>query len=194
MPSQTRSSAALEDDNREFLRKSIATLMMEGIDNKLMLKGICSIAESPRVSFQDLENEIRLAMRMFRPRTLAELYGLCKLEEAKLGCCEMVLEMQWLSTLGYIHYNFHDLRMSFKYNNKLMTLTGTHNATIQWMEGRQSVKLLESDSVQCCTMSVCMYPSTLLQLKTDEKPANNSTLSRLSPLIQEFEDVFCNTY
>ncbi|GKB19422.1 reverse transcriptase [Tanacetum coccineum] len=39
-----------------------------------------------------------------------------------LGGCKMVLGMQWLSTLGDINCNFQNLRMSFKYNNKTMTL------------------------------------------------------------------------
>ncbi|GJX85766.1 hypothetical protein Tco_0336540 [Tanacetum coccineum] len=106
------------------------------------------------------------------------------------GRCEMVLGMRWLSTLGDINYIFQDLRMSFKYNNKVMTLRGTHKAVVHWMEGKQSKKLLESTSVQCCIMSVCMYPPTLLQLRMEEQLENNSTLSCLISLLQDFKDVF----
>nr|GEW71863.1 reverse transcriptase [Tanacetum cinerariifolium] len=35
-----------------------------------------------------------------------------------LGGCDMVLGIQWLSTLGDIKSNFKDLRMEFVYNNK----------------------------------------------------------------------------
>ncbi|GJT97739.1 integrase [Tanacetum coccineum] len=80
--------------------------------------------------------------------------------------------------------------MSFKYNNKVMTLRGTHKAFVHWMEGKQSKKLLESTSVQCCIMSVCMYPPTLLQLRMEEQLENNSTLSFLISLLQDFKDVF----
>ncbi|GKE38453.1 hypothetical protein Tco_1461858 [Tanacetum coccineum] len=65
-----------------------------------------------------------------------------------------------------------------------MTLRGTQKATIQWMEGKQGGKMLESNSVQCCSMSVCIYPPTLLQLE------GNSFMSNLNPILQEFEDVF----
>nr|GEY83971.1 hypothetical protein [Tanacetum cinerariifolium] len=101
-----------------------------------------------------------------------------------LGGCEMVLGMEWLSTLGDISCNFKDLRMSFKYTNKVLTLRGTQIATIQWMKGKQGSKMLESNSVKCCSMSVCMYPPTLLQLK------GKSIMSNLNPILQEFEDVF----
>nr|GEW64266.1 putative mitochondrial protein [Tanacetum cinerariifolium] len=35
-----------------------------------------------------------------------------------LGGCDMVLGIQWLATLGDIRFNFHEMRMDFKYNNK----------------------------------------------------------------------------
>nr|GEX43961.1 hypothetical protein [Tanacetum cinerariifolium] len=71
-----------------------------------------------------------------------------------LGGCEMVLGKEWLSTLGDTSCNFKDLRMSFRYNNKVLTLKGTQKATIQWMEGKQGAKMLESNSMQCCSMYV----------------------------------------
>nr|GEV75481.1 retrotransposable element Tf2 [Tanacetum cinerariifolium] len=42
-----------------------------------------------------------------------------------LGGCDMVLRIQWLSTLGDIRFNFHELRMDFKYNNKKVLLRET---------------------------------------------------------------------
>ncbi|GJV39840.1 retrotransposon-related protein [Tanacetum coccineum] len=58
-----------------------------------------------------------------------------------LGGCDMVLGIQWLSTLGDICYNFHQLKMSFKYNGKHMTLRGTNKSTMYWMTGKQSTRI-----------------------------------------------------
>nr|GEZ13929.1 hypothetical protein [Tanacetum cinerariifolium] len=41
-----------------------------------------------------------------------------------LGCCEMVLGIQWLATLRDIKCNFSKLRMEFMYKEKKMTLRG----------------------------------------------------------------------
>ncbi|GKC49357.1 gypsy/ty3 retroelement polyprotein [Tanacetum coccineum] len=45
-----------------------------------------------------LQHEIELAVRMFKPRTLAELYGLCKLEEARLGVMKQKQKMPLIPT------------------------------------------------------------------------------------------------
>ncbi|GJX87759.1 zinc finger, CCHC-type containing protein, partial [Tanacetum coccineum] len=42
-----------------------------------------------------------------------------------LGGSEMVLGIQWLATLGDIRFNFHELRMDFKYNGSCMQLEAT---------------------------------------------------------------------
>ncbi|GKC03690.1 retrotransposon-related protein, partial [Tanacetum coccineum] len=39
-----------------------------------------------------------------------------------LGACEMVLGVQWLSTLGYIQWNFESMNMEFIYNGKKVIL------------------------------------------------------------------------
>ncbi|GJX58683.1 hypothetical protein Tco_0290073 [Tanacetum coccineum] len=52
-----------------------------------------------------LQNEIGLVMRMFRPRTLAELYGLCKLEEAKLGAMKQKQKMTLFPTARFLNTN-----------------------------------------------------------------------------------------
>ncbi|GJV63482.1 putative mitochondrial protein [Tanacetum coccineum] len=54
-----------------------------------------------------------------------------------LGGCEMVLGMQWLSTLGDINCNFQDLRMI----PTSLPLNKSHDYTIQLKEGTQPVNI-----------------------------------------------------
>ncbi|GJS16173.1 retrotransposable element Tf2 [Tanacetum coccineum] len=95
-----------------------------------------------------------------------------------LGGSEMVLGMQRLSSLGDINCNFRELRISFKYNNKIITLRGTQKGAEQWMEGKQGGKMLTSTFAQCCAMTV--YPTTLLQLQGEEQHENKHSQSSFS--------------
>ncbi|GJT45564.1 hypothetical protein Tco_0954279 [Tanacetum coccineum] len=45
--------------------------------------------------------------------------------------CEMVLSIQWLSTLGNLLTNFKELRMEFKYNGRKVLLKGTQKESQQ---------------------------------------------------------------
>ena len=42
-----------------------------------------------------------------------------------IGGCEVVLGMQWLSTLGEVKWNFAELRMEFLQKGKKMVLRGS---------------------------------------------------------------------
>ncbi|GJW60292.1 retrotransposable element Tf2 [Tanacetum coccineum] len=56
-----------------------------------------------------------------------------------LGECEMVLGIQWLSTLGNILSNFKELRIEFKHNGRKVVLRGTQKANLQWMQGSKTL-------------------------------------------------------
>nr|GEX97690.1 reverse transcriptase [Tanacetum cinerariifolium] len=62
-----------------------------------------------------------------------------------LGGCDMVLGVQWLSTLGDIKWNFHTLRLEFTFQGKKITLRGTQQATMQWMNIKECGKILSSN-------------------------------------------------
>jgi hypothetical protein len=50
-----------------------------------------------------------------------------------LGGCDMVLAIQWLSTLGVIKCDFKNLKMEFEYNGNKVALRGTQKPTMQWI-------------------------------------------------------------
>ena len=66
-----------------------------------------------------------------------------------LGGRDMVLGMQWLSTLGDIKCNLKELRMEFMYNGSKVALRSTPKPTTQWIEGKKQLQMLESTPL-CC--------------------------------------------
>ncbi|GJZ78004.1 hypothetical protein Tco_0642676 [Tanacetum coccineum] len=72
---------------------------------------------------------------------------------------EMVLGIQWLSTLGDIKCNFEDLRMEFVYKNKTMVLRGTPKSNLELMHTNKQNKM-ERQSMQpeFSSMQLCVFP------------------------------------
>ena len=54
-----------------------------------------------------------------------------------LGGCDMVLGIQWLTTLDDIKWNFKKLVMEFEYKMKKVVLRGTRDITLKWMQGKK---------------------------------------------------------
>nr|GEZ08286.1 hypothetical protein [Tanacetum cinerariifolium] len=77
-----------------------------------------------------------------------------------LGGCDMVLGVQWLSTLGVIKMNFQELKMKFKYQGRKVALRGTRKSCLQWMEGSKDL----AQPAQLSFMVLCVYPSTALNM------------------------------
>ncbi|GJS81189.1 reverse transcriptase [Tanacetum coccineum] len=98
--------------------------------------------------------------------------------------CEMVLGIQWLSTLGWIRCDFRNLVMEYTYNNRKIVLKGTQQATIQWMQGKPKKKG-KFVTTELSAMSVCVCPATLMQME-----AKNSHSKEVEILLEEFKSVF----
>ena len=58
-----------------------------------------------------------------------------------LGSCDMILGIQWLSTLGSILWNFEDLIMEFQYKGKRHVLRGSKKVEVGWL-GKNKQKAL----------------------------------------------------
>ncbi|KAH9605981.1 hypothetical protein KSS87_012166 [Heliosperma pusillum] len=53
------------------------------------------------------------------------------------GGCEMVLGVQWLSSLGPVVWDFDQLKMKFMYQGKRVVLRGITNGSLKWISGRK---------------------------------------------------------
>ncbi|GJY93093.1 retrotransposable element Tf2 [Tanacetum coccineum] len=108
-----------------------------------------------------------------------------------LGGCDMVLGIQWLSTLGDIKCNFKELKMRFLYNNTKVCLRGTNKSVTHWLNDRKQIEKLDSNG-KAELMMMSIYPNTGLQLMLMEE--NEQVEIRVEPSLQkvltEYAEVF----
>ncbi|GJR80311.1 hypothetical protein Tco_0151096 [Tanacetum coccineum] len=108
-----------------------------------------------------------------------------------MGGCDMVLGIQWLSTLGDIKWNFQNLKIEFLYNNKRVCLRGTHKSVAHWLDIRKQIKKVKAmDGAELMMLSI--YPNTGLQLMSMEQA--ESIKAKLEPKLQEVIDVYVEVF
>ena len=100
-----------------------------------------------------------------------------------LGSCEMVLGVQWLSTLGPILWDFEALKMEFSYKGKRVLIRGTKKSVVEWMSGKKVHKAM-NHSAQLFTLQL----RNVEQLATHNNPTTQ--VPQLSALLKEFADLF----
>nr|GEZ28980.1 hypothetical protein [Tanacetum cinerariifolium] len=102
--------------------------------------------------------------------------------------CEMILGIQWLSTLDDI--KFKELRMEFMYENKKMVLRGTPKSNSEWMSNhRQNNVERQGKQPEFSSMQLCVYPSLEISLMKMEGTSKEMQ-SELQQIVEEFADVF----
>lgn len=107
----------------------------------------------------------------------------------------MVLGIQWLILLGSILWNFSELRMEFKVNNRKVVLRGSPHPRLQMMQCKSLEKSLKLPAGMCkaqfCSLMV-------MKEGMDAKEGNNNKHEELSQecqaqldgLLCKYEDVF----
>ncbi|XP_074369113.1 uncharacterized protein LOC141709470 [Apium graveolens] len=104
-----------------------------------------------------------------------------------LGSCDMVLGIQWLSTLGPVYWDFQQLKMDFLVDNEPVVLKGIQPRKLKVIEKQPSAKML-NNAAQLCFIQLC-HTSTEIDMTL--KCSNNDTEHpELQKLKSEFQAVF----
>ncbi|GKC89619.1 hypothetical protein Tco_1150268, partial [Tanacetum coccineum] len=107
-----------------------------------------------------------------------------------LGGCELVIWVQWLSTLGTIQWNFKELRMQFDYGGQKVVLRGTHQAELAWLTGKKLSKLVsQTVNVQVSSLC-CVEQSATLHLMHYNDDQGSHMNEEMNQLLKEYADVF----
>lgn len=108
-----------------------------------------------------------------------------------LGSCDMVLGIQWLSTLGPIYRDFKQLKMEFIYNDIPVSLKGVPSQKLKVLEGKPSVKLI-SNASQLCMIQVVQKQETICKPMNIE--AVEGTGSSLYPELEILKDKYSSVF
>ncbi|GJW67106.1 reverse transcriptase [Tanacetum coccineum] len=95
------------------------------------------------------------------------------------GGCEMVLGVQWLSTLGDIKWNFKNLTMEFELMGKRIMLRGTKQTTLQSMQGKNVQKKSKNREAELYSLMLGVYLQLNKYIVKDKFPI---------PVIEELMD------
>ncbi|GJW55942.1 retrotransposon protein, putative, ty1-copia subclass [Tanacetum coccineum] len=106
-----------------------------------------------------------------------------------LGGYDMVFETQWLSILGDINYNFEYLIMKFNHNGKRIVSRGSHNGSLQWIQGKQIIIEGQWKHAQLASIVACVYHAQPMQVHGETTNTCTSKLP-LQHLLDTYVDVF----
>ncbi|XP_074271624.1 uncharacterized protein LOC141595557 [Silene latifolia] len=108
-----------------------------------------------------------------------------------LGGCDMVLGIQWLSTLGTVSWNFKQLKMEFMYNKRKHVLRGLAPQKIKTMVGGPSCKMIETAAHLCFLKinTIASEGSNILCCSNGVRSMGDYP-PELRQLLQGYKDIF----
>ncbi|GJV04300.1 retrovirus-related pol polyprotein from transposon 17.6 [Tanacetum coccineum] len=111
-----RSGSSYDDPLVEIKKIKHVKSVQEYIDEYDKLLCRVELSEEQSISFflAGLQNDVEVAVRMFKPRSLVELYGLAKLQEANLNAMRIVVDndeedIVWEPTNEDVDYELSDV-------------------------------------------------------------------------------------
>ena len=105
-----------------------------------------------------------------------------------LGCCDLVLGVQWLATLGPILWDFQQLRMEFNYQGKKFVLRSANPIGIR-LVGAKSFSQIVQQGGQLCFLQPCAASNDDNFLGCNIEPTS-STPAIVETLLEEFDGIF----
>jgi len=103
-----------------------------------------------------------------------------------LGSCEMVLGIQWLTSLGPILWDFEKLRMEFQKEGRRIVLRGTQKSEVEWMGGKKWQHSIQKNTQLYAIHVQCTYQA--LGVESDETA--HSASPEVHRVLQQYADIF----
>lgn len=108
-----------------------------------------------------------------------------------LGVYEMVLGIQWLSTLGPVLWNFEELRMEFTIQGRRVVLRGTRKGTLQWLTGKQMQSTISKHTyTNSSPQMFALYLQPTLQSLTPKPTTTHTQHPTIDQLLGQYSDIF----
>ncbi|XP_074297152.1 uncharacterized protein LOC141627838 [Silene latifolia] len=108
-----------------------------------------------------------------------------------LGGCEMVLGVQWLSSLGPVVWDFDKLRMEFMFQGKKVVLRGVTNGDLRWISGRSEVDMEKGSKFGLGQMfAIHVQPGQSETPPTIEGQVPPAIPIEISKVLENFQDLF----
>ena len=114
--------------------------------------------------------------------TLSDMEHTTDIYIVPLGCCDMVLGIQWLATLGSILWNFAELTMEFSVKGEKQLLQGNRQVDVKWPKGKEQRALLQAAQLFALHIVPAQEYTTSGQTEITEP--------QLSQLLDEYADLF----
>ena len=115
-------------------------------------------------------------------------YGVCgRYSSFALSGCDLVLGVQWLSTLGTIEWDFKNLRMAFTYQGRQHVLRGMSTKKLELMSQGKLSKALKTTSYLCMLELIQMPGSSCMTLEVEDK---DGTPPEVQQLLGAYDDLF----
>ncbi|XP_071905722.1 uncharacterized protein [Coffea arabica] len=114
-----------------------------------------------------------------------------------VGGCELVLGMQWLTTLGDVKWNFQELRMEFIRHEHKVVLRGMKQQELQLVKRKKMQKILQKPE-QIVTAQLSLIkavpntsePPSLYAIAAEPGGDQVSSSVELEQLLNDYDDVF----